>query len=80
MCLVLSWRTEFFEIYIAYMLSVNNNIGVGIFTCKSFKRVINQRIFAIVVAMDMYSDSIELLDTVGYFLDFQLIKDSSRNM
>lgn len=64
----------------ADMLSQNNLIGCGTFTLKFASKEINQRIYAVTAAMDLYSASAELLKTMDYLLDFQLIRDCSRKM
>ena len=45
--------------------------GVGTVTCKSKSRHLSHEILQVLSAKDLYSDSVELLDTTVCFFDCQ---------
>lgn len=61
-------------------MSQNNFTDCRARTFKYVNSEINQRIYVVTAVMDLYFASIEFLETIAYFLDFQLIKDFSRNI
>jgi hypothetical protein len=73
-CLVLAWNTGLTDKYVAPMLSHQSFGGLGRGTLSSWRREQSQNNSVAVLATDLYSASVEGLDTVGCFLELQEIK------
>lgn len=74
----LSRNKGFFVMWMADMLSKNNSISLKTCTFKSINNAISHNISTVVAAIYLYSTFAELLETMAYFLDFQLTKDFPR--
>ena len=72
-CFILSWNTGFAAICKEALLSQYSFTGNFISIPNSLNIPINQITSATIDAKLLYSAAVELLDTVGCFLDFQEI-------
>ena len=76
MCFVHSWNIGLAGMWRADWLSQNNKAGCLCSISKSFNKLINHTNSHVALAIDLYSASIEDLETVHCFFDFQEIKDA----
>lgn len=77
-CLVLSWNIGVTANCIAELLSQKTKVGWSDCTPKSLSNCLNQIISLVTDPIALYSASVELLETVVCFFDFQEIKESPR--
>ena len=61
-------------------LSQNKRAGWGWYISKSFNNASSQVISQTITAIALYFASAKDLDTIDYFLDFQEIRESPKNM
>ena len=79
-CLVLSWTTGFYPIWIATWLSPYIIIGYGWVTSRSFNKANNHVISHTVTPMTLYSASVDDLEIIDCFSDFEEINESPKKM
>ena len=80
MCLVLSWKTGLFAIYITLVLLALRGVAPRIGIPSSWRRRRSQTIILLAEDMDLYSASAEDLETVACFLHVQEMREEPRNI
>jgi hypothetical protein len=80
MCLVRSWKTEWWAIWIEFWLSQYIGVGWESETLISASNQRNQIISSVVDVITRYSVLVEDWETVNYFLLFQEIRESSKKI
>ena len=80
MCLVCSWKTELWAIWIELWLSQYIGIGWERETPISVSNQRNQTIYLVVDAITRYSVSVEDWETIDCFLLFQEIRESPKKI
>jgi len=79
-CLVLSWKTEFWDMCRAAWLSQYSNTGIMCITLRLDKILFNHFNSQLVIAIKRYSAPTDDLDIVCSFFIFQDIGESPRNI
>ena len=79
MCFVLSWNTGFLAMCIALILSQCRRTGFKEVSCSSSNSLTSQVTSLAADAIALYSASLDDLETVSCFLDFQLIGEEPNN-
>ena len=66
--------------WIVAWLSQNSVIGYGWAASRSFNKASNQVTSLTVTTIALYSALAEDLETIDYFLDFQVVSESAKKM